>query len=99
MKSHTTLVLLSICSACLSACALVSLAPGADKIHVTSTPSDVSSCTAVGNLQVPRTGGNVDIANASSQFRNQAIGLGADTALVTYGSAGVPVEGIAYRCP
>jgi hypothetical protein len=90
--------ILPICSALLSAC--VSLAPGADKIRVTGTASDVSGCTALGNIRVPRTpGGTVDIANAPNQFRNQAVGLGANTALVTSGFVSVPAEGVAYRCP
>jgi hypothetical protein len=81
-------------------CACVSLAPGAAKIRVTNTASDVAGCAAAGNIHVPRAAdGTVDGGNASNQFRNQAVGLGADTALVTAGFLGIPTEGIAYRCP
>jgi hypothetical protein len=80
--------------------ACVTLAPGADKVHITKVPSDVSSCTAVGNIKVPRgADGNVDIANAEAEFRNQTIGLGGNTAFETAAPLGVPIEGIAYRCP
>jgi hypothetical protein len=70
--------------------------PGSDTLHMTTDPSDVSACTAVGNIEVPGGAPNKDI-----QFRNQAVGFGADTAFVTvtiFGAA-TPVDGIAYRCP
>jgi hypothetical protein len=35
--------------------------------------------------------GQVDMGNAETQFRNAAF--------VTFWTVGVPVEGIAYRCP
>lgn len=94
-------VLLSVGAASLLVLAgCVSLAPGADKIRVTKVASDVSSCTAVGNIKVPRgADGNVDIANADAEFRNQTVGLGGNTAFATAAPLGVPVEGIAYRCP
>lgn len=79
-------------SACLSALGPV---PGSDKVHVTTNPKDVSACTAVGNIMVP--GGT---PNKEMEFRNQAAGFGANTALVTvtvYGTT--PVDGVAYRCP
>ncbi len=84
--------LVLILDACLSATGPV---PGPDKVHVTMNPSDVSACTAVGNIKVP--GG---MPNKDVQFRNQALGFGANTALVTvtvYGTT--PVDGVAYRCP
>jgi len=87
-----------IVPAAMAAC--VTLAPGADKVHITKVSSEVSNCTAVGNIKVPRgADGNVDIANAESEFRNQTIGLGGNTAFETAAPLGVPVEGIAYRCP
>lgn len=81
-------------------CATVTSAPGADKIKVTSNSADVAACTAAGNIKVPKnSNGLVDMATAETEFRNQAVGLGANAALVTVGPLGVPVEGIAYRCP
>jgi hypothetical protein len=35
---------------------------------------------------------------AEKQFRNLAVGLGSDVALVTEGTVSVPVAGIGYRC-
>ena len=80
----------------LNACATTRSLPGTDTVHLTTDPSDVSACTALGNIKVPGRAPDKDI-----QFRKQAIGLGADTAFVTvtiFGAA-TPVDGIAYRCP
>jgi hypothetical protein len=70
--------------------------PGSQTVQMTTDPSDVSSCTAVGNIKVPGGAANKDI-----QFRNQVVGFGGDTAFVTVTIFGVatPVDGIAYRCP
>ena|SRR5215468_7765614 len=83
----------------LTAC--VTPAPGADKVRITKNPSDVAACTSVGNIRVPTnpSTGTVDIANAATEFRNQTIGLGGNTGLVTYGLEGAPAQGVAYRCP
>ena len=81
-----------ILDACVST---IGPAPGSDKVHVTMNPSDVSACTAVGNIMVPGGTPNKDI-----EFRNQAVGFGANTALVTVTASGTtPVDGVAYRCP
>lgn len=81
-----------ILDACLSTLGPV---PGSDKVHVTTNASDVSACTAVGNIMVPGGTPNKDI-----EFRNQAVGFGANTALVTVTVFGTtPVDGVAYRCP
>jgi hypothetical protein len=97
MKSPIVIGALGIAIA-LSAC--VALAPGADKIRVTKNAADVASCSAVGNINVPRDAqGQIDTANAGTQFRNQTVGLGGNTAFVTSSPWGVPAEGIAYRCP
>jgi starvation-inducible outer membrane lipoprotein len=82
----------------LSGC--VTLAPGADQVRITDKASDVGTCKALGNIQVPMNGQQpVDGFSAQTQFRNQAVGLGSNVALVTQGFVGVPVAGIAYRCP
>lgn len=79
--------------------ACVTLAPGADQVKMTKIPQDVASCKAVGNVLVPTTPeGNVDLANAERQFRNQVVGLGGNTGLVTFGPLGAPSQGIAYHC-
>jgi hypothetical protein len=89
----TALALVLILDACVST---TGRAPGSHTVQLTTDPSDVSTCTAVGDIKVPGSAPNKDI-----QFRKQAVGLGADTALVTvsiFGDA-TPVDGIAYRCP
>ena len=78
----------------------VSLAPGADKVLLTTDSSAVMTCTAVGNVReqvdVNR---QTDTANASAVFRNRVVALGGNTGFVTDGSVRVPVQGVAYRCP
>ena len=69
---------------------------GSDTLYMTTEPSDVSACTAVGNIKVPGRA-----PNKETQFRNQAVSFDANAALVTvsiFGEA-TPVDGIAYRCP
>ena len=93
-------VLVSFLLAGLLLAGCVSLAPGADKVHLTKAASDVSACTSVGNVNVPRgPDGGVDLPNAETQFRNQVIGLGGNTGFITSAQFGAPAEGIAYRCP
>jgi hypothetical protein len=84
----------------LDACTTVNLAPGADQVRITDKAMDVTTCKALGNLRTPKNDqGLVDISLAQKQFRNDAVGLGANVALVTEGFLSVPVAGIAYRCP
>jgi len=91
-SAGATLALALILNACLSTNGSV---PCSDKVHVTTNPSDVSACTAVGDIKVPGR-----IPDKDVQFRNQAVGFGANTALVTITVFGTtPVDGIAYRCP
>jgi hypothetical protein len=88
------------CLAAGAACQTVTPAPGADKVKVTHNSADVVACTAAGNIKVPRNAnGVVDMATAETEFRNQAVGLGGNAALVTVGAMGIPAEGIAYKCP
>jgi hypothetical protein len=78
----------------------VTPAPGADQIRLTNNPSDVAACKSVGNIQVSKNDqGLVDSVSAQAQFRNQAVGLGSNVALVTQGFLSIPVVGIAYHCP
>jgi hypothetical protein len=89
------LALVPLLGACVSTTAPPA-ALAAYTLHMTTDPSDVSACTAIGDIKVPGGASNKDL-----QFRSQAVGLGADTALVTvtiFGDA-TPVDGVAYRCP
>jgi hypothetical protein len=98
MQAARSLSAANIVVIVLSAC--VSLAPGADKVRITKNASDVSACSAVGNIHLPRdANGQVDAYNADANFRNQTVGLGGNTAFVTQSGMFVAVEGIAYRCP
>jgi len=83
-----------------SGCVTVTPAPGADRVKVTNSPGDVAACTAVGNIRVPKNEqGLSDAAAQMTGFRNQAIGLGANAALVTASWPDGQIDGIAYRCP
>jgi hypothetical protein len=92
-----------ICSAiaCVSCADVPSAAPGAIQIRLTNVAADVAGCKSVGNIRVPAEAatGMVDMSSASTRFRNQAVGFGANTGFVTEGSLSAPVVGIAYRCP
>lgn len=80
--------------------ACVTLAPGADEIRLTNRSADAAACKPLGNIQVPKDNqGLVDGAAAQNQFRNQAVSLGSNVALVTEGLLSIPVAGIAYQCP
>jgi hypothetical protein len=90
--------LLSVCAIFLGAC--VTAAPGADKVRMTKNASDVSGCTAVGNvdtLAAPE--GPSQIADSSTVLRNKAVGLGGNVIFITSATLGVPDQGVAYRCP
>jgi hypothetical protein len=77
-----------------TACATVTLAPGADQIRVTKLPTDVASCVAVGNVDGKNGSGLA--ADGIRQLQNQTVGVGGNTVLVT--SDLPPQKGIAYRC-
>jgi len=92
--------LISVACVLTSMAACVTLAPGADKVRITNVAADVATCTALGNIEVSRGAeGHVDLANAQAEFRNQTVDLGGNTAFETDAALGVPLEGIAYRCP
>jgi hypothetical protein len=99
VNMRRTLLLIS-CVLFLAGCNMATLAPGGESIKVTEKGADVASCKAVGNIRVPKDKqGNVDIASAQTQFRNQTVGLGGNVGLVTEGFLKVPVAGVAYHCP
>jgi hypothetical protein len=95
MNKTLWLVGLVSLSASLAACVtLPEAAPGADQVRETTAPADVQSCKAVGNID-PRSYRDSDVL-----LRNQVIGLGGDTALMTPTIWGTTLggPGIAYRC-
>jgi hypothetical protein len=95
---HHLKKLLAVSLVGLPACAPYVLAPGAADVRLTNLSADVSSCTAVGNVQLPTNSNGVDLRNAQGRLKNQAIGLGANVVLVTEGLLGTPTAGVAYRC-
>lgn len=86
----------ALLAASLAACALpqLRLAPGAAQVRITSNAADVQSCQAVGNVDAIRYQGDETI------MRNDVIGDGGDTLLLTLdgGNVGTGGMGIAYRC-
>ena len=90
-RTNARWLVFALFSASLAGCETepTALAPGADKVRITNSPSDVANCKAVGNLRVAPTPAQNDVA----LIRNQTIGFGGNTAFLTTGS------GIAYQCP
>jgi outer membrane murein-binding lipoprotein Lpp len=81
----------------LSACISTPLAPGAEQVKITRVAADVSSCKALGNLDLDAVAAGIDNA------RNHAIGLGGNTVLDTtptsiYGTSMPLRTGVIYRC-
>ena len=93
---NTRMVLVPVAFAVgLSSCVVaVAPVPGADKVRLTRNASEVSTCSAVGNISVNASG-----SNARTEFRNKVVGFGGNIGVVTNGPTWAPVEGIAYRCP
>jgi len=86
-----------------SGCATVTPAPGAEAVKVTKNPADVTACRAMGNVDSRAAHGNV--LNITPVLRNQVIGLGGDTLLLTFdprdhvvSNPGDLATGIAYKC-
>ena len=93
---HTAKVVIPVALAVglISCVVAVAPVPGADQVRVTRNASEVSTCTAVGNIRVNASG-----SNARTEFRNTVVGFGGNAGVVTSGPMWAPVEGVAYRCP
>jgi hypothetical protein len=79
-------------------CATTTLAPGAEKIRVTTNRNDVAGCKAVGAVDAR---GPFTMPNDwMHQLQNQALGMGADVVFQTSSALAVTdhVSGVAYRC-
>jgi hypothetical protein len=95
MKPITVAVVVTAIT--LSACVSTPLAPGAAQVKVTRVAADVSSCSALGNVDLDAAAAGIDNA------KNHAIGLGGDTVLDTtptsiYGTTTLLRTGVIYRC-
>jgi hypothetical protein len=93
---HTRMIVVPVALAVgLSSCVVaVAPVPGADKVRLSRNASEVSTCSAVGNIRVNASG-----SNARTEFRNAVVGFGGNIGLVSNGPTWAPVEGTAYRCP
>jgi hypothetical protein len=92
-----TLSLAALSALCLLAAGcVVSIpsAPGAEDVVLTHKEDDVASCTVLGNV-VGLTESNY-VRDERREMQNQAVGLGADTVLLTKDRD--PPKGTAYRC-
>jgi len=93
---HTRMVVVPVALAVglISCVVAVAPVPGAEKVRLTRNASEVSTCSAVGNIRVNASG-----SNARTEFRNMVVSFGGNIGFVTSGPTWTPVEGIAYRCP
>jgi hypothetical protein len=94
LRTRMVIVPVALAVGLISCAVAVAPAPGSEKVRLTRNASEVSSCSAVGNIGVKATG-----SSARTEFRNGVVGLGGNAGLVTSGPMWAPVEGIAYRCP
>jgi hypothetical protein len=94
MRTQMTLALMLLC---LPACTVTTRAPGAAAINVTTKPADVEHCRPVGSMELldKRT---IPTSIETDKLRNQAVGLGADTLLVTSTVFSPHASAVAYRC-
>jgi hypothetical protein len=95
MMKFVPLVVLAAIS--VPACVSTPLAPGAEQVKVTRVAADVSSCKALGNIDLDAAAAGIDNA------KNHAVGLGGDTVLDTtptsiYGTTTLLRTGVIYRC-
>ena len=94
LHSRVVVVPVGLAVGLISCVVAVAPVPGAEKVRVTRNLSEVSTCSAVGNINVNARG-----SNARTEFRNMVVGFGGNIGVVTNGPTWEPVEGIAYRCP
>ncbi|HET9796162.1 MAG TPA: hypothetical protein VFS34_17070 [Thermoanaerobaculia bacterium] len=73
------------------------IAPGAEKIRITTNPKDVEGCKPVGSVDAR---GPFNLPDDwERELQNQALGLGADVVFRTGPLAMTDhVSGVAYRC-
>lgn len=78
----------------IAGCVNIALAPGAEKVKITKSASNVASCKPVGNVLSKPMGPTA----TNADLQNKTLGLGGNTIFVT-GANGDSVEGVAYSCP
>jgi len=93
MRNRHLALLLGLCL--LPGCVVsIASAPGAENVTLTHKDSDIASCTVLGEV-IGLTDTNY-VRDERREMQNQAVGLGADTILLTRERD--PPKGIAYRC-
>ena len=97
MKIATVVVLTAtaLCSGCMAS--RVIPAPGSMTVVLTQNSADVASCHPVGSVHVTDRATPL-AADAATELRNQAFGLGADIVFITSTDAATFAGGVAYRC-
>ena len=96
MKAILLISVITVIGAMNSGCVTVALAPGADKVHLTKNPADVTTCKVVGNVKRPPGSSSLD---AEPSIRNQAVGLGGNTVFISQEDISGPEQVVAYQCP
>ena len=91
MKCVSGLFFLVAIAVATSACQTVVLAPGAEQVKITSNPSDVAGCQAVGNVTA-----GPNQPDWGNELSNRTFGLGGNVLFLTNKFVGN--EGVAYRC-
>ena len=94
LHTRMVVILVALAVGLVSCVVAVAPAPGSENIRMTRNASEVSTCSAVGNIKVTTSG-----SSARTEFRNGVVGFGGNIGLVTNGPTWAPVEGIAFRCP
>lgn len=80
---HTRMVVIPVALlavALISCVVAVAPVPGAENVRLTRNASEVSTCSAVGNIRVNESG-----SNARTEFRNMVVGFGGNIGVVTNG--------------
>jgi hypothetical protein len=94
MPNHHLALLLALCLLAAGCVVSIPSEPGAEKVAMTHNEADVASCTVLGDVV-----GLTDtdyVRDERREMQNQAVGLGADTLLLTRDRD--PPKGTAYRC-
>jgi hypothetical protein len=94
MRNLHLALLAALCLSSAGCVVSIPSAPGAENVTMTHKEADVASCTVLGNL-VGLTDTNY-VRDERREMQNQAVGLGADTILLTRDRD--PPKGTAYRC-
>ena len=94
LHTRMVVVLVALAVGLISCVVAVAPVPGAEKVRLTRNASELSTCSAVGNIKVNSSG-----SNARTEFRNMVVGFGGNFGFVTSGPTWEPAEGVAYHCP